>query len=147
MTLELTAKVFLNYNIYYVYITLSLLIVQCLYLCFNIRVYDSTFYLCFNIRVYDSIFYLCFNIRVYDSIFYLCFNIRVYDSIFYLCFNIRVNDSIFYLCFNIRVYDLISVFIFQYVFKQEQEEYVKEGIDWKEINFVDNQPLLVSVWL
>ena len=95
MTLELTAKFSLNYNIYYVYITLSILIVQCLYLCFNIRVYDS----------------------------------------------------IFYLCFNIRVYDLISVFIFQYVFKQEQEEYVKEGIDWKEINFVDNQPLLVSVWL
>ena len=134
MTLELTAKIFLNYNIYYVYITLSILIVQCLYLCFNIRVYDSIFYLCFNIRVYDSIFYLCFNIRVYDSIFYLCFNICVYDSIFYLCF-------------NIRVYDLMSVFIFQYVFKQEQEEYVKEGIDWKEINFVDNQPLLVSVWL
>ena len=121
MTLEFTAKFFLNYNIYYVYITLSILIVQCLYLCFNIRVYDSIFFLCFNIRVYDSIFYLCFNIRVYDSIFYLCFNIRVYD--------------------------LISVFIFQYVFKQEQEEYVKEGIDWKEINFVDNQPLLVSVWL
>ena len=27
----------------------------------------------------------------------------------------------------------------------EQEEYVKEGIDWKEIKFVDNQPLLVRM--
>ena len=27
----------------------------------------------------------------------------------------------------------------------EQEEYVKEGIDWKEIKFVDNQPLLVRI--
>jgi myosin heavy subunit len=30
------------------------------------------------------------------------------------------------------------------VFKLEQEEYTKEGIDWKEIKFVDNGPLLVS---
>lgn len=29
----------------------------------------------------------------------------------------------------------------------EQEEYMKEGIDWKEIKFVDNQPLLVSMFL
>lgn len=28
------------------------------------------------------------------------------------------------------------------MFLLEQEEYVREGIDWKEINFVDNQPLL-----
>ena len=25
----------------------------------------------------------------------------------------------------------------------EQEEYIKEGVDWNEIKFVDNQPLLV----
>lgn len=29
----------------------------------------------------------------------------------------------------------------------EQEEYMKEGIDWKEIKFVDNQPLLVSMFI
>ena len=28
------------------------------------------------------------------------------------------------------------------MFLLEQDEYVREGIDWKEINFVDNQPLL-----
>ena len=32
------------------------------------------------------------------------------------------------------------------MFKQEQEEYTREGIDWKEIKFVDNQPLLVSLF-
>ena len=34
------------------------------------------------------------------------------------------------------------MYIFQHVFTLEQEEYKKEGIDWNEIKFVDNQPLL-----
>ena len=36
----------------------------------------------------------------------------------------------------------IVIYLLQHVFKQEQEEYMREGIDWKEIKFVDNQPLL-----
>ena len=31
----------------------------------------------------------------------------------------------------------------QHIFKWEQEEYRKEGINWKEIAYVDNKPLLV----
>ena len=38
---------------------------------------------------------------------------------------------------------IISFFYLQYVFQLEQEEYKKEGIDWKEIQFIDNRPLLV----
>ena len=30
----------------------------------------------------------------------------------------------------------------QHVFKLEQEEYVKEGIEWKMIDFYDNQPCI-----
>lgn len=33
-------------------------------------------------------------------------------------------------------------FLPQHVFKLEQEEYVKEGIDWKMIDFYDNQPCI-----
>lgn len=40
---------------------------------------------------------------------------------------------------------LFSFFLFiQHIFQLEQEEYTKEGIDWNEIKFVDNKPLLVS---
>lgn len=33
-------------------------------------------------------------------------------------------------------------FAMQHVFKQEQEEYTKEAIDWSYIEFVDNQDVL-----
>lgn len=39
----------------------------------------------------------------------------------------------------------IDTLLLQHVFKLEQDEYTREGIDWKEIKFVDNQPLLVSI--
>lgn len=32
--------------------------------------------------------------------------------------------------------------ILQHVFKMEQEEYTKEGIDWSYLEFVDNQDVL-----
>ncbi|WAQ98013.1 MYO3B-like protein [Mya arenaria] len=44
-------------------------------------------------------------------------------------------------CINLAN-EQLQFFFNQHVFKQEQEEYVKEGIDWQEIKFVDNQPLL-----
>nr|XP_022331356.1 myosin-IIIb-like isoform X1 [Crassostrea virginica] len=44
-------------------------------------------------------------------------------------------------CINLAN-EQLQFFFNQHVFKMEQEEYVKEGIDWKEIKFVDNQPLL-----
>lgn len=31
---------------------------------------------------------------------------------------------------------------FQHVFKLEQEEYLREAIDWSFINFYDNQPCI-----
>lgn len=34
------------------------------------------------------------------------------------------------------------VFLFQHVFKMEQEDYEKEKIDWSYIEFVDNQDVL-----
>lgn len=32
--------------------------------------------------------------------------------------------------------------VLQHVFKMEQEEYTKEGIDWSYLEFVDNQDVL-----
>ena len=37
----------------------------------------------------------------------------------------------------------VSLF-FQHIFMLEQEEYRGEGINWKEIKFVDNKSLLVG---
>ena len=36
----------------------------------------------------------------------------------------------------------LKFFPLQHVFKLEQEEYLKEGIDWKMIDFYDNQPCI-----
>ncbi|XP_071171569.1 myosin-IIIb-like isoform X1 [Mytilus edulis] len=44
-------------------------------------------------------------------------------------------------CINLAN-EQLQFFFNQHVFRLEQEEYTKEGIDWKEIKFVDNQPLL-----
>ncbi|KAJ8304543.1 hypothetical protein KUTeg_018126 [Tegillarca granosa] len=44
-------------------------------------------------------------------------------------------------CINLAN-EQLQFFFNQHVFKLEQEEYIKEGIDWNEIKFVDNQPLL-----
>lgn len=55
--------------------------------------------------------------------------------------------SIFIRNFTAQETHKIWLVSLQHVFKMEQEEYMKEGIDWKEIKFVDNQPLLVSMFL
>ncbi|KAL5005175.1 hypothetical protein ScPMuIL_018631 [Solemya velum] len=44
-------------------------------------------------------------------------------------------------CINLAN-EQLQFFFNQHVFRLEQEEYAKEGIDWKEIKFIDNQPLL-----
>ncbi|XP_021359282.1 myosin-IIIa-like isoform X3 [Mizuhopecten yessoensis] len=44
-------------------------------------------------------------------------------------------------CINLAN-EQLQFFFNQHVFKLEQDEYTKEGIDWTEIKFVDNQPLL-----
>ena len=40
------------------------------------------------------------------------------------------------------VLKVLCSFILQHVFKLEQEEYVKEEIEWAFINFYDNQPCI-----
>lgn len=37
---------------------------------------------------------------------------------------------------------LFSEFVFQHVFKMEQEEYRREEINWSYIEFIDNQDVL-----
>ncbi|ESO88100.1 hypothetical protein LOTGIDRAFT_219481 [Lottia gigantea] len=44
-------------------------------------------------------------------------------------------------CINLAN-EQLQFFFNQHIFKMEQEEYMKEGIDWTEIEFVDNKPLL-----
>ncbi|KAK7115853.1 myosin-IIIb-like isoform X2 [Littorina saxatilis] len=44
-------------------------------------------------------------------------------------------------CINLAN-EQLQFFFNQHIFKMEQEEYMKEGIDWTEIKFVDNKPLL-----
>ena len=54
--------------------------------------------------------------------------------------NFRLN-SFEQLCINIAN-EQLQLFFNQHIFKLELAEYAKEGIDGKDINFVDNQPLL-----
>ncbi|XP_035829712.1 unconventional myosin-VIIa [Aplysia californica] len=44
-------------------------------------------------------------------------------------------------CINLAN-EQLQFFFNQHIFKMEQEEYQREGVDWKEIKFVDNKPLL-----
>ncbi|XP_041373643.1 myosin-IIIb-like [Gigantopelta aegis] len=44
-------------------------------------------------------------------------------------------------CINLAN-EQLQFFFNQHIFKMEQEEYKREGIDWNEITFVDNKPLL-----
>ncbi|CAH1797083.1 unnamed protein product [Owenia fusiformis] len=44
-------------------------------------------------------------------------------------------------CINLAN-EQLQFFFNKHIFMLEQEEYKKEGVDWKEITFVDNQPLL-----
>ncbi|KAL8615976.1 hypothetical protein ACOMHN_034652 [Nucella lapillus] len=44
-------------------------------------------------------------------------------------------------CINLAN-EQLQFFFNQHIFKMEQEEYMREGIDWTEIKFVDNKPLL-----
>ncbi|XP_048250149.1 myosin-IIIb-like isoform X2 [Haliotis rufescens] len=44
-------------------------------------------------------------------------------------------------CINLAN-EQLQFFFNEHIFKMEQEEYIREGIDWKEIKFVDNKPLL-----
>ncbi|KAL3866198.1 hypothetical protein ACJMK2_043520 [Sinanodonta woodiana] len=44
-------------------------------------------------------------------------------------------------CINLAN-EQLQFFFNLHVFKLEQEEYAKEGVDWNEIKFIDNQPLL-----
>lgn len=45
------------------------------------------------------------------------------------------------LCINYANEQLQQFFVEQ-IFKQEQEEYLKEGVTWKNISFTDNQQTL-----
>ncbi|XP_074650260.1 myosin-IIIb-like isoform X2 [Tubulanus polymorphus] len=44
-------------------------------------------------------------------------------------------------CINLAN-EQLQYYFNQHVFKLEQEEYIREGVDWTEIKYVDNQPLL-----
>ncbi|KAK6179101.1 hypothetical protein SNE40_011534 [Patella caerulea] len=44
-------------------------------------------------------------------------------------------------CINLAN-EQLQFFFNQHIFKMEQEEYIKEGIGWTEIPFIDNKPLL-----
>lgn len=46
-------------------------------------------------------------------------------------------------CINLAN-EQLQFFFNQHIFYMEQEEYKKEEIDWHEIGFVDNKPLLVG---
>ncbi|CRL00551.1 CLUMA_CG013811, isoform B [Clunio marinus] len=50
------------------------------------------------------------------------------------------------LCINYANENLQQFFV-KYIFKLEQEEYTNEGINWKNINFVDNQNILDMIGL
>lgn len=50
------------------------------------------------------------------------------------------------LCINYANENLQQFFV-KYIFKLEQEEYTSEGIDWKNIEFVDNQNILDMIGL
>lgn len=51
------------------------------------------------------------------------------------------NNSFEQLCINLANENLQQFFI-RHIFKLEQEQYTNEGIDWKQIKFVDNQAIL-----
>ena len=54
--------------------------------------------------------------------------------------------SVIFTCFSCDLTFATSNFyydgVIQHVFKMEQEEYSKEGIDWSYIEFIDNQDVL-----
>lgn len=56
-------------------------------------------------------------------------------------FEIFQKNSFEQACINLAN-EQLQFFFNQHIFKMEQEEYINEGIDWTEIKFIDNQPLL-----
>ena len=57
-------------------------------------------------------------------------------------FSVRIHFHAKTLMFCTNQYTNLSDLIFQHVFKLEQEEYVKEQIEWSFIDFYDNQPCI-----
>lgn len=51
------------------------------------------------------------------------------------------NNSFEQLCINLANENLQQFFV-HHIFKLEQEQYTNEGVDWKQIKFVDNQSIL-----
>ena len=56
-----------------------------------------------------------------------------------MTFNVVINEELISL---LGVLALNMLFSFQHVFKLEQEEYVREQINWSFIDFYDNQPCI-----